>query len=425
MFAQFAWIVVYGALGAFGFGWGTGANDVGNAFGTSVGAKTLTMIQACAIAAVFEFGGAMVLGRVSTQTIAGSIANPEEFQDNPMIYAYGMASTLFVGTVWLAVASYYGWNVSSTHSIIGGIIGFAWVYRGFNGVNWMEYDPTMWPPYRGILPIVLSWFIAPGMAALAAGIIFGFCRYFVLRHADAERRAIYVAPPLVFLTAFINVYFVFTKGAKKTIVAQNPGWTDRTSVWVSFLIAVGAGLITLAAVPWMRRKILAAEEKKQRDAEERIEMAERAARDALEAEKRKQDSDGTEEEEEGEGQGQGGKEGGKKTRRDYMQMAKKALLHGVTVDIHEIVKTDATVANIHSTAEVFDTRAESIFSYLQVFSAICVMFAHGAAEVGYMSGPLSSIYDIYMNERVDRKLIAPVWITFISAFSLVVVRKKL
>jgi sodium-dependent phosphate transporter len=258
------------------------------------------------------------------------------------------------------------------------------------------------------------------MAALAAGIIFGFCRYFVLRHADAERRAIYVAPPLVFLTAFINVYFVFTKGAKKTIVAQNPGWTDRTSVWVSFLIAVGAGLITLAAVPWMRRKILAAEEKKQRDAEERIEMAERAARDALEAEKRKQDSDGTEEEEEGEGQGQGGKEGGKKTRRDYMQMAKKALLHGVTVDIHEIVKTDATVANIHSTAEVFDTRAESIFSYLQVFSAICVMFAHGAAEVGYMSGPLSSIYDIYMNERVDRKLIAPVWITFISAFSLVV-----
>jgi hypothetical protein len=86
MLGQFTWIVVYGALGAFGFGWGTGANDVGNAFGTSVGAKTLTMMQACIIAAIFEFGGAMLLGRVSTQTIAGEIANAQDFIDNPIIY---------------------------------------------------------------------------------------------------------------------------------------------------------------------------------------------------------------------------------------------------------------------------------------------------------------------------------------------------
>jgi len=89
MYTQYVWIVVYGALGAFGFGWGTGANDVGNAFGTSVGAKTLTMMQATIIAAIFEFGGAMLLGRVSTQTIAGGIANASDFADNPIIYGKG------------------------------------------------------------------------------------------------------------------------------------------------------------------------------------------------------------------------------------------------------------------------------------------------------------------------------------------------
>lgn len=137
-----------------------------------------------------------------------------------------------------------------------------------------------------------------------------------------------------------------------------------------------------------------------------------------------------EEEDEDGGEIEGGREGGEEGReiktekeigkKDWMGMAKRAMLHGVTVDIHEIIQTDETVGRIHGSAEVFDVKAEAIFAYLQVFSAICVMFAHGAAEVGYMSGPLSSIYDIYQNDVVNRKLVAPVWITFISAFSLVV-----
>jgi sodium-dependent phosphate transporter len=93
------------------------------------------------------------------------------------------------------------------------------------------------------------------MAAFAAGLIFSLCRFFVLRHRDAQRRAIYVAPPLVFVTAFINIYFVFTKGAKKTIQQHAKNWTDDTAAWVSVVIALVLALATFAATPWMRRKI--------------------------------------------------------------------------------------------------------------------------------------------------------------------------
>ena len=182
----------------------------------------------------------------------------------------------------------------------------------------------------------------------------------------------------------------------------------------------------------MRKKIEQAEARKSSEAAAYLVELEVISSSLKEAGK-KGGSDGTlshpeDEEEDEEGGREGGEEGGvekqekPKEKRDWGGMAKKAMLHGVTVDIHKIIQTDATVAHIHGNAEVFDMKAEAIFAYLQVFSAICVMFAHGAAEVGYMSGPLSSIYDIYKNEELSKKLVAPVWITFISAFSLVVGR---
>lgn len=273
------------------------------------------------------------------------------------------------------------------------------------------------------------------MTALVAAIIFGSCRFLVLRHPSAQQRAIYVAPPLVLLTAYINIYFVLTKGAKKTLRDINPKWNDSTAAWVAFLIAVGLALLTWAAVPWMRRKIEEKEARKSKELSERSAELKRIT-SVLEAGGKKErmkralshpEEEDEDEEDEIEGGREGGEEGGvvkteKETekKKDWLGTAKRAMLHGVTVDIHEIIQTDEIVGKIHGSAEVFDVKAEAIFAYLQVFSAICVMFAHGAAEVGYMSGPLSSIYDIYQNDVVNKKLVAPVWITFISAFSLVV-----
>ncbi|GFH13799.1 phosphate transporter, partial [Haematococcus lacustris] len=139
--AGYDWLIVVGILGAFCFGFGTGANDLGNSFGTSVGTRTLTMGQAIALAAAAEFTGAMLLGHTSTNTIAGGIADINAYTSYPEVFAYGMMVSLIVSGCWQITASYYELNVSSTHSIIGCIIGFSLVFDGNNAVLWSQPDP--------------------------------------------------------------------------------------------------------------------------------------------------------------------------------------------------------------------------------------------------------------------------------------------
>lgn len=365
------WMFVVGSLGAFGFGWGTGANDVGNAFGTSVGAKTLTMKQAVVLAAIFEFTGALVLGRVSTDTIAGGIADIQKFKSNPLVYAYGMMWNLVVGTIWLAFTSYKGWNVSSTHSIIGGIIGFSLVYAGKDGVQWAIPDSKAFPPIKGVVPIVLSWFISPILTGATSALIYTTTRKLVLRRENSYQLSYYVLPPMVLLTTWVNVYFVLTKGAKKSLQTSED-WSDEKSLWVTSIVAVSCSLLSgIVGIPLLKRTI------------------ERQPVEEPEIESNVPKSD-------------------------------NFLLKGMEHNIHELVQEDATVSAIHENAEVFDPKTENVFKYLQVFSAICVIFAHGAGEVGYMAGPLSAIWDIVNTNKIQKSVTAPIWIIVIGASGLVV-----
>ena len=111
----------------FGFfmAWGVGANDVANAMGTSVGAKAITIRQAIVIAMVFEFAGAYLAGGEVTSTIRKGIIDPELLSDEPELLVYGMMSALLAAGIWLLIATTFGWPVSTTHSIIGAIVGFA------------------------------------------------------------------------------------------------------------------------------------------------------------------------------------------------------------------------------------------------------------------------------------------------------------
>jgi phosphate/sulfate permease len=114
------------------------------------------------------------------------------------------------------------------------------------------------------------------------------------------------------------------------------------------------------------------------------------------------------------------KEEGKTGLALYLGKAKTQLAKGTNYDIHAVVETDPIVAALHARAEKFDPRIEVVFSYLQVFSAIAVIFAHGAGEVGYMAGPLGQIYNIVKTGKVSDKSFEPVmWVLVISAFSLV------
>lgn len=385
MLNEYMWIFIVGTFGAFGFGWGTGANDLGNAFGTSVGAKTLTMKQAVIIASIFEFTGALLLGRVSTDTIAGGIADINTFNDNPIVYAYGMMCTLLVGTIWLAITTKKGWNVSSTHSIIGGIIGFALVNSGKDGVLWLKEDTSgkSFPPYKGIIPIVLSWFISPILTGLSSSAIFITIRNLVLRKHNAYQLSYYVLPVFVLITTWINVYFVLTKGAKKSLQIGDD-WTQEKSILITSISAAGCSLLSgVIGIPLLKKHI------------------EKKALTAMEA------SVTIEELEH------------QSNNPSLMQKTKDFLFNGVEQNIHEIIDTDNTLSSIHASAEVFDPRIENVFQYLQVFSAICVVFAHGAGEVGYMAGPLTSIWTILETGKMSKSVTAPIWIIIISATGLV------
>jgi len=285
-----------------------------------------------------------------------------------------MQWTLIMGGLWQLYASYKGWNVSATHCIIGGIIGFAFAAKGPSGVLWAQPDPDSFPPYKGIVPIVLSWFIAPVLSAIASMIIFTTIRALVLRHQNAQERSLWVLPPLVFFTVFINIYFIFTKGAKKLMQKQGD-WNDSKAAWISVVVAASCALVVTAFIPMIRK---AAHKKVERRNSKAMKKSVSAASSL----------GGETPEEEGLELTTGGdgdaKEEVASTRdklSDTMHSLTKKLTYGMTVDIHEIVVTDARVAEIHKDAEVFDERAEQVFAYLQVFSAICVMFAHGAAEV--------------------------------------------
>ncbi|KAG6552741.1 hypothetical protein Mapa_005688 [Marchantia paleacea] len=386
---EYLWLVVVGAIVAFGFGWGTGANDVANAFGTSVGSKTLTLRQAVIIASIFEFAGALLLGRVSTNTIASGIADINSFTRDPEVYAYGMVCALGVGTVWLILTSYWGLNVSSTHSIIGGIIGFALVWDGADAVIWAKKDTGSFPPYKGVVAIILSWFISPVLSGATAALIFFIVRTLVLRRPNAYALSFWTLPPFVLVTTFINMYFVFTKGAKKAL-SSNDDWSDSKAAWVSAIIAACVTLLCIfVALPLLKKMA-----SRQFDSE--------GKRIVREVPLQIVNDEST------------------PAALTNWQKFSKAATHGLDVDIHKVVKTDEKIGDMHEAAEKFEERVEYSFSYLQVFSAICVIFAHGAGEVGYMAGPLATIWDVYQKGQLSKSVKPPVWIVLIGASGLVI-----
>ncbi|MDP6973100.1 MAG: anion permease, partial [Pseudomonadales bacterium] len=133
--------------------WGIGANDVANAMATSVGARAVTVFGAICIAGVFEFLGAFLAGGEVTSTIRKGIVDADLLAHDPNTLVYGMLGSLLAAAVWLTIASRFGWPVSTTHSIVGAIVGFAVVAIGFDAVHW-----------DGVISIAASWVVSPVLA---------------------------------------------------------------------------------------------------------------------------------------------------------------------------------------------------------------------------------------------------------------------
>ena len=326
MLHHFEWIVAIGGIFAFCASFGIGANDVANAFATSVGSGALKIKHAIPLAAVCEFSGSLFMGNHVVKTIRKGISDQECFVDDPGLLMYGCLCVIISVASWLIIASYFEMPVSTTHSCVGGMIGMTMVARGSNCVTWIAKSNDF-PYVKGVVAIIVSWLLSPIISGLFASLMFFMIRLIILRSEDSYKRIQYGFPVLVAGTFTINTFFIVYKGAKFLKLDDTPLWKACA---ISFGIGGGVGILSYLFI----NPIIF------RDREER--------------------------------------------------------------SVEDFYHTDESVQSIHDNAEVFDTKTEHSMRYLQILTACCDSFAHGANDVANSIGPFAAIYAIYKSGEVSK-----------------------
>ena len=226
-------------LGFF-MAWGIGANDVANAMGTSVGSKALTLKQAVIIAAIFEFLGAFLAGGEVTSTIRKGIVDPEIYSNDLNIFIIGMMASLLAAGTWLYIASNRGWPVSTTHSIVGAIIGFVLITKGVDAVSWLKVGE-----------IASSWITSPLISGFLAFFIYISAKKLILQAKDKIDAAIFYIPFYSFFVAGVIAQVI----ARKGLTHIGFSWND-SEVWTfTALIALSTALFTSFALRMRRASI--------------------------------------------------------------------------------------------------------------------------------------------------------------------------
>ena len=220
-------LLVMACLFGFFMAWGVGANDVANAMGTSVGAKALTIKQAIVVAMVFEFAGAYLAGGEVTSTIRKGMIEMDAINSQPELLIFGMMSALLAAGIWLMVATHLGWPVSTTHTIVGAIVGFAAVGIGMDAVKWDK-----------IGTIVISWVASPLLSGTLAFGIFRSVQKLILNTNDPFANAQKYVPVYMFLTGFAISMVTFVKGLKHVGLELNYAESIAWAAVAGLVVAV-------------------------------------------------------------------------------------------------------------------------------------------------------------------------------------------
>lgn len=353
----------------FYMSWNIGANDVANAMGTSVGSGALTLRQAVMIAAVLEFCGAYFFGAQVSETMQTGLINVEMFQSEPMLLAYGMLASLIAAGAWLQIASYNGWPVSTTHTIVGAIIGFGVIIGGVDAVQW----PV-------IISVVASWLISPLMGGIFAFLTFSFFRRVILYSHSPLDTAKKIAPLIIFAVIFVLSVIMFTTGFKNIHHNLSP-----VQIFSIGLLVGGAGALTSY---FLIRKFAP-----------RTDVQKTAAIDATfvaSLEKVKKHLSRMHQVASGEPQ---------HTVNNLLQQAE---------DLSNRVKEKIKVPASEYQA------VEKIFAYLQICSACMMAFAHGSNDVSNAIGPLVGAFSIIQNNAIVTTAAIPPWALALGGFGIVV-----
>lgn len=384
---QYLWLVCIAVFTGFVYAFGIGANDVANSFASTVASKSLTLKQAIVVAGIFEFLGALLLGASVTQTIRGKIFDPDLYADEPQIMLLGLTTSIITATIMLLVATYFALPVSTTHTVVGCIMGFSISAKGFDSIDW-EIGKQ----------IFLSWLISPLVAGTVGFVFFGTIRFFVMRTEHAFLRAYYTFPLVLFAGLGIDVFYIIYKGF------NNFQWSKdlplSTALPSAFGFGAFCGLLWLFPVgPMVMKAIVAKREEREADEakaaadKEAIEAAEEGETDSDDAKKEKNDKAAVEEE---------------PLKKSMFQKFADSTYNQ---DLHEQSMHESKKAEeLWDNVENYDEDAEQLFTYVQVFTACLNSFAHGANDVANAIAPISGVLLIYQEGVISSKAPVQKWI---------------
>jgi len=349
--------------------WSIGANDVANAMGTSVGSGALTLKQAVIVAATLEFAGAYLVGAHVTDTVRKKIIDPQDFP--PELYILGMLAALLASAVWLQLASYKGWPVSTTHTIVGAIVGFGIGSAGAGAIDWSK-----------LIEIVASWVVSPLLAGTLSFAVFFLIRALIYNAKDQVKATQRWAPVFVFLVFAVVTLVLLFKGLKNLDL--------DVSLTGSLLLAAGAGLVTALAGSFLVRRAAP-------KAAERERPPLRQPPEVLE-----------------------GLDAAIARLHEASKAAVGRLSHKLDA-VADQLETLLGQARVEREQSPQGSRyIERIFGWLQIISASFVAFAHGANDVANAVGPVAGVVAALRSGVIAAKAAVPPWVLALGGVGIVI-----
>lgn len=365
-------LLIIALICGFYMAWSIGANDVANAMGTAVGSGALTVKRAVIIAAVLEFAGAFFVGTHVSEIIRKGIISPELFVGHELDLVMGMIGALLAAAVWLQIASYFGWPVSTTHSIVGSVLGFGVMYGGMAVADWAKVGS-----------IVASWVVSPLLSGSIAFITFTIIRRLIYYRDDPVKEAKRVVPYIVFIVFVVLTLAMVFKGLKN--LHLNLGFGE--ALIIACIIGLIASFISqalvnrIAPVQMPDHEILRQPAIVDKGLEKSIQQLSRLTQEAR---------------------------GEIKDRIGYLLEDLRS--------IHQEVERGTEVER----GSVPYRTVQRIFVFLQILSAGFVAFAHGANDVANAVGPLAAVITILQTGQLAMKTAVPLWVLGLGGIGIVI-----
>ncbi|KAI1342783.1 phosphate transporter [Xylariaceae sp. FL0016] len=475
--AEYDYLFAIGVIFAFLDAWNIGANDVANSWATSVASRSLTLIQAMIGASIMEFAGCVGVGARVSDTIRTKIVDPTLYEGEPAMLMLGMVCAVVGSSVWLTLATKTGMPVSTTHSIMGGVIGMGIASVGAKNVTWVAPPGSEGTSVinTGVVAVFLAWVITPTISAVIASIIFLITKYGVMLRKDPVKKAFALVPVYFAITAMLLCMLLLWKGGNYEVNLTEGGIAGT-------IVGVGVGwgvLVALFLMPWLWRVVvmddwqmrwyhialgpfllkrpsppappadftgairnfyeghLTMEELQTKraaagsDEEAPGSAAAKEAKIADALVNSSNNSDASADHEITHAPQRKSLIGPKPEGLPWYSGAmlfwylKKGLLNGVDRDIVSAQRSKDVLSGdleeAHARAAHYDNKAEFMYSFLQIMTACTASFVHGANDISNAIGPFATIYQIWRNGDITgSKAPVPTWILVFGGVALII-----